>query len=107
MRCSIFDSELSDRYQPDWTMGVHWGLPYFQQILSDSVWRGLKESQNKSFSVLQGSSTILPIYNAATGENIVNASILKNIRLTKNRLHSFLAKGINIEVVAFSTLERT
>lgn len=106
MRCSIFEGELPDRYQREWSMGVHWGLEHLQKILSENVYGGLKQAQTSPFYEIVRPDFI-PIYNIATGENILNAPMLENIRYSKRRLQAYLSKGINIEVIAVSILRNT
>ncbi|KAH0559497.1 hypothetical protein GP486_003988 [Trichoglossum hirsutum] len=95
---AVFESEPSaGHYRPrEWSIGMHWSLPFLEKILPADLWVRLKEAQNDPFHE-SPPKDIFPILNSQTGEVLKNMPLPRTVRVSRRKMRTLCTEGIDIQ----------
>lgn len=82
-------------------MAVHWALPFLESLLPDSLRPRLEKEAyvDPSLDWEQSPCDRMRMINGVSGEIMKDVTIKgKIVRVSRRRLRTFLAEGINVEV---------
>ena len=84
-----------------WGLTLHWSLPALKKLLPHELAARLPEAYVDRASVEAGAASRFPFYDLSTGKLILAvppAPESERVRVSRGRLRSLLATGIDIEV---------
>jgi len=82
-------------------MGVHWGLPLMESLLSDDMRENLAGATyvDPSLDGAATSNSTIRVYDGPTGKIMKDVPVKgRLVRVSRRRLRAFLARGIDVEV---------
>ncbi|KAH0272552.1 FAD/NAD(P)-binding domain-containing protein, partial [Aureobasidium melanogenum] len=97
---AIFDYEPGASYRPrEWTMGLHWSLPFLQSLLPDELFSRIHEAYvDPSLDWEQPPLNFMRMYNGLTGEIMKEFPVKgKIVRVSRRKLRALVAEGIDVK----------
>jgi 2-polyprenyl-6-methoxyphenol hydroxylase-like FAD-dependent oxidoreductase len=94
------DSDLLTR-GVGWGLTLHWSLPALKELLPKELFAQLPNTYVDRAAVERGESSTFPYYDLSTGERKYSsprAVESQRIRVTRERLRTLLATGIEVKV---------
>jgi hypothetical protein len=98
---TIFEHEPSaSHYRPrEWGMSIHWSRPLLTTLLPEDLQTRLREPLcDPSFNSDAAGGYVVPIYDGRTGQHIKDLPMPNAIRVSRRKMRSFCAEGIDIQV---------
>ncbi|KAG9687264.1 FAD/NAD(P)-binding domain-containing protein, partial [Aureobasidium melanogenum] len=97
---AIFDYEPSASCRPrEWTMGLHWSLPFLQSLLPDELFSRIHEAYvDPSLDWEQPPLNFMRMYNGLTGEVMKEFPVKgKIVRVSRRKLRALVAEGVDVK----------
>lgn len=95
---AIFDGEAHIDARPrDWTIVLHWALPVMQALLPDDVAAKLPRAICNPNLAFDANAESFPVYNGVTGDLMFTSPMPGSRRISRQRLRSVLAEGLDIQ----------
>lgn len=80
-------------------MSIHWARPLLKALLPDGIHDRIREAQvDPSYDGSNEKGYAVPFYNGETGEHIVDIPMVNAIRVSRRKMRSLCAEGIDIQV---------
>lgn len=98
IRCTLFEREnyLNERLR-DWNFGVYHAKPQFDECVPDHISGKLSSALADPARGLS-EQDVFPLFNAQTGELLMQMPTPNAIRLNRSKFRVLLAEGIDIQV---------
>lgn len=94
----VFEQEESIDARPrDWTILLHWGLPLFEKLIPQHIFKELNSALCNPYLQFDAKMESLPVYNGVTGELLFSSHIPSSRRVSRRRLRALLAQDIQIK----------
>jgi hypothetical protein len=79
-------------------MTIHWSKPLLEKLLPADLWNRIHEAQaDPSFNAKDAAEYCIPFYDMKTGKHLKNAPVPHAIRVSRRKMRSFCAQGIEVQ----------
>ena len=94
---TVFEQNGSGDVVRDWSMWLHWGESFLQQLLPADIAQRLREAETDPWIQLtQHEQENVPIFNGKTGKMLMELQRPSNRRLSRAKACRLLAQGLDI-----------
>ncbi|CZR51460.1 related to monooxygenase [Phialocephala subalpina] len=93
---TIFDAETPGISRPrEWTLAIHWSIPILEKLLPAELFNRLSETQCDPTHD-RGAEETIELRNSETGEELKSIPTPNMKRVSRKKLRSFCAEGIDV-----------
>ena len=97
--CTVFEQDASPQARPrDWNYGIYWAQSNLDECLPPDLAAQLPFVQVDSHTPAE--TDFLPVFNAETGQRLVDLPAPYMLRLQRRKFLNLIASGLDIKVGA-------